>query len=262
MIPNVIHYCWFSNEEMPPIVKKCIDSWRRYLPDYEFRLWDMKSIQDIDVPFLREALECRKWAFAADYVRLWAVEKYGGIYLDTDMELFKSLDEFRNCRAFIGREEIPNVYENHPMTYLTSHVFGAEAHHPYVKDCKAYYETRHFKITDNPRLPVVLRYDWRIAPEVSALVAINYGYNSYVKADYDQECSDGLMIYKSAIFSSSKRTSELVCRHYCLGSWRARGECGLDAAPAPWWRKLLGRMGLSSSVERLMRRLGYAAYKL
>ncbi len=262
MIPNIIHYCWFSDDEMPPIVKKCIDSWHRYMPDYEYRLWDMDSIREIDVPFLREALECRKWAFAADYVRLWAVEKYGGIYIDSDVEVFKSLDEFRNCSAFIGREEEPNILENRPMAFLTSHLFGAEAHHPFIKDCMAYYESRHYKISDNPRLPDRLRYEWRIAPEVAALVAINYGYNPYTKADCDQKCSDGMVVYNSSLFFPLKRNKNSVCYHYCLGSWRVGNEAGMMPTDTPWWRDLLERMNLGAFAKRLLLRLGYVAYKL
>ena len=94
MIPKIIHYTWFSGEEMPPIVKDCIASWKRVMPDYEYRLWDMEAIMDLDSEFLKEALAVKKWAYAADYVRLYALYQEGGIYLDTDVELLKPLDDF------------------------------------------------------------------------------------------------------------------------------------------------------------------------
>ena len=84
MIPKIIHYTWFSGDEYPEKIKKCIDSWHRFMPDYEFRLWDMKSIENIDSPFLKEAIKMKKWAYAADMVRCYAVYNFGGIYLDTD----------------------------------------------------------------------------------------------------------------------------------------------------------------------------------
>ncbi|MCI8998379.1 MAG: hypothetical protein HFJ95_05215 [Muribaculaceae bacterium] len=153
MIPNIIHYCWFSGEEMPVVVKDCISSWHRYMPDYEYRLWDMKAIEEIDSQFLREAIEARKWAFAADYVRLWAVEKYGGIYLDTDMELYSSLEPFRSDRMFIGMEQSPNMLAGRPWSFLTAHIFGAEAHHPFLQDCMEYYKGRHFLVSTSDKLP-------------------------------------------------------------------------------------------------------------
>ena len=90
MIPKIIHYTWFSGDEMPQIVNECMASWERHLPDYEFRLWDMDAIKDIDAVFLREALSVKKWAYAADYVRLYALYHEGGIYLDTDVMVYKS----------------------------------------------------------------------------------------------------------------------------------------------------------------------------
>ena len=103
-IPKIIHYTWFSGDEYPENIKKCIESWHKILPDYELRLWDMKAIENIDSVFLKEAIQMKKWAYAADMVRFYAVYNYGGIYLDTDVEVFKSFDEFLNCNAFIGKE--------------------------------------------------------------------------------------------------------------------------------------------------------------
>lgn len=264
MIPNVIHYCWFSDDEMPPIVKKCIDSWHRYCPDYEFRLWDMESIRDIDVPYLREALECRKWAFAADYVRLWAVEKYGGIYLDSDIQLLKSLDEFRGCRMFIGREEPFHVRRWRPLQFLTSHIFGAEAHHPFLKDCLLYYTTRHFHITDEVRLPELLRCDYRIAPEIQALIAKNYGYDARVSEDRLQHCSEGLEIYPSSVLGRGLiPLEESVCLHHGLASWTT-SEHSVVAEPAkvPGWRKIIEYLDMGGKFRTLMRKLGYVVYKI
>lgn len=82
MIPKKIHYCWFSDEPYPDLVSQCIESWKKHLADYVFVKWDMNSIKDIDSVWLKECIKVRKWAFAADYVRLWAVYHEGGIYLD------------------------------------------------------------------------------------------------------------------------------------------------------------------------------------
>lgn len=237
------------------------------MPDYEYRLWDMKAIAEIDVPFVREALECRKWAFAADYVRLWAVEKFGGIYIDTDVELLSSLDPFLDCRLFIGREEYHHVRNWYPQQFLTSHLFGAEPHHPFIKDCLLYYTTRHFKISDDTRLPDELRFDFRIAPEVKSLVAAGYGYESRMCEDHMQHCAEGMEIYPSKYFGSCFRALPgAVCVHHCLGSWMLAQHKGpLNDVKASWWRSALGKTDLGGKflafVRDMLKRSGYVIYK-
>ncbi|QBE62524.1 glycosyltransferase family 32 protein [Pseudoduganella lutea] len=92
MIPKTIHYCWFGNGEMSVLHKRCIATWKRYCPDYEFVLWN-ESNSNIDNDYCREAIKQRKWAFVADWVRFDVLARHGGIYLDTDVELLRSLDE-------------------------------------------------------------------------------------------------------------------------------------------------------------------------
>ena len=134
MIPKIIHYTWFSNDPYPEMVEECIASWHKQMPEYEFRLWDMSSIIDIDSVFLREALQERKWAFAADFVRLYAIYHNGGIYLDTDVIVYKSFDPLLEQRAFIGRENSVQVDQSSTVVYLTSHCFGAEKRPPFFKE--------------------------------------------------------------------------------------------------------------------------------
>lgn len=96
MIPKIVHYSWFSGDSYPEHLKACMDTWKKVLPDYEFVLWDAKRLAECNNVFANEAVSVRKWAFAADFVRLYAVYHYGGIWLDTDVELFKSFDPFLN----------------------------------------------------------------------------------------------------------------------------------------------------------------------
>ncbi len=103
MIPKIIHYCWFGPKEITPVGKKCIASWKKFLPDYEIKFWNEEN-SPINVPFVKDALDAKKYAFAADYVRIWALEKFGGIYFDTDMLLLKPLDNLLNYKAFAGYE--------------------------------------------------------------------------------------------------------------------------------------------------------------
>ena len=81
-IPKIIHYCWLSGEDKPPFIQKCISSWKKVMPDYEIWCWDTKRFDIHSVKFVEEAYNVKKWAFAADYIRLYALYNYGGIYLE------------------------------------------------------------------------------------------------------------------------------------------------------------------------------------
>lgn len=106
MIPKTIHYCWFGHNPMPKLAKKCIRSWKRYCPDYEIIEWNEDNFDISSSPlYVRQAYEAKKWAFVTDYVRLYAMVNYGGIYMDTDVEVVKPLDSFLKHRAFSGFED-------------------------------------------------------------------------------------------------------------------------------------------------------------
>ena len=93
MIPKVIHYCWFGGNPYPQIVKDCIKTWEKYCPDYEIKLWDESNYDISKNEWLRNAYNSKKWAFVSDYARLDIIFNEGGIYLDTDVELIKTLDD-------------------------------------------------------------------------------------------------------------------------------------------------------------------------
>lgn len=104
-IPKIIHYCWFGKNEKPSIVKKCIESWKRVLVDYEIKEWNEENFNINDNTFVRQAYDARKFAFVSDYVRIYALYNYGGIYLDTDVEVFKNFDDLLDNESFWGFEE-------------------------------------------------------------------------------------------------------------------------------------------------------------
>lgn len=104
MIPKKIHYCWFGGSELPDSVKKCIESWRKYCPDYEIIQWNESNYDYKKNKYMKEAYEQKKWGFVPDYARLDIVYTYGGIYLDTDVELINSLDELLELECFVGLE--------------------------------------------------------------------------------------------------------------------------------------------------------------
>ncbi len=104
MIPKVIHYCWFGRNPLPPLAVKCIESWKRFLPDYEIREWNEDNF-DVDIiPYTREAYEARKYAFVSDYARFYILYHHGGLYFDTDVEVIRPMDDIVARGAFMGCE--------------------------------------------------------------------------------------------------------------------------------------------------------------
>ena len=102
---KIIHYCWFGPKPLPKLVKKCITSWKKYMPDYEIKLWSEKNVDLEECAFIKEAYENKKWAFVADYVRTKVLYEHGGIYFYTDMELTKSLEPLMTEDFIIGVED-------------------------------------------------------------------------------------------------------------------------------------------------------------
>lgn len=118
MIPKIIHYCWFGGNEKPKLAKKCIESWKKFCPDYEIVEWNKQNFDVNMNAYTKMCYENKKFAFLTDYVRLFVVEKYGGIYFDTDVEVLCSFDDMLDNEAFFG-------FEN--SEYINTGVgFGAE----------------------------------------------------------------------------------------------------------------------------------------
>ena len=105
MIPKIIHYIWLGGKPLNALAKKCLASWKKYCPDYEIKLWTEENFDITQNKYCKQAYDAKKWAFASDYVRVWVLKEYGGIYFDTDVELIKPIDEFLNdSKAFVGME--------------------------------------------------------------------------------------------------------------------------------------------------------------
>lgn len=234
MIPKIIHYSWFSGEEMPEAYVQMMDTWKTFLPDYEFRLWDGQALAEANIMFANEAVSVKKWAFAADAIRVYAVYHYGGIWLDCDVAVCKSFNPFLNCRMFIGKENAPQYLQDGCCKYvhtLTSHCFGAEKGHPFLKDCLDYYEGRHFIVSTNENLPQGLRYDMRLMPYMQAILLEKYGYNGEVlNVNKTEVLKDDIHVYPPYYFDSPKYhdVAESVCIHYQFGSWLPLNDGHLD----------------------------------
>lgn len=135
MIPKIIHYCWFGGNQKPESVVKCIDSWKKFCPDYELKEWNEKNFDIKSIKYVREAHESKKWAFVSDYVRLYALYNYGGIYMDTDMELVKKIDIFLTNKCFSGYESNESI---------PTAIIGSEKNNTWIKYLLSYYENRSF----------------------------------------------------------------------------------------------------------------------
>ena len=257
MIPKVIHYCWFSGEPFPPEVEACLASWREFLPDFSFRLWDRESLYGFESDYLKEALIKRRWAFAADYVRLYALYNFGGVYLDSDVQLYQSLAPLLQHTAFIGKESSIHFDGPRSSQYLTSHCLGAEKGHPFIKDCLDFYDDRRFVHSNNEHLPPSLRFDSFILPYVQSEIARLYGYDDRPSVQEIQQCKEGLVIYPSRYFDATNITDETICRHLALGSWRYR------KSPEPTYNlryKIEWR--IVALLERLLRHHHYVLRKI
>ena len=103
-IPKVLHYFWFGRTEFPELEQKCLDTWSEKCPDYEIIRWDESNYDISKNKYMKQAYEAKKWGFVPDYARLDVVYRYGGIYLDTDVEVVKCFDSLLNLSAFVGFE--------------------------------------------------------------------------------------------------------------------------------------------------------------
>ena len=136
MIPKKIHYVWVGGKEKPKDIQKCINTWRKKLPDYEIIEWNESNFDINSHSFTKAAYEAKKWAFVSDYIRAKVLYEEGGIYLDTDVLVLKNFDELLNDRGFVG-------FENDK--YIFTACIGMEANHPFMKEILNYYDSVEFE---------------------------------------------------------------------------------------------------------------------
>ncbi len=139
MIPKIIHLCWLSGDPYPTKIAKCLESWKTFLPDYEVILWDTKRFDLSSSLWVKQAFESRKYAFAADYIRFYALYHVGGIYLDSDVEVIKPFDDLLDLPYFIGSEKAGTP---------EAAIMGAEKGCDWIKQCLDYYDNRSFVKSD------------------------------------------------------------------------------------------------------------------
>ena len=134
-IPKIIHYCWLSGDPYPDDIQRCIDSWHKYMPDYKFKLWDMNTFDASKWKYTAEALPKRKYAFVSDVVRLYALYTEGGIYLDSDIEVYKSFDPLLENHAFSCMESGGR---------FAAWIMASEPGNPLFGELLSYYDEKSF----------------------------------------------------------------------------------------------------------------------
>ena len=208
MIPKKIHYCWFGHSELPDLAKQCILSWQKYCPDYEIIEWNEKNYDVYKNEYIKEAYQNEKWAFVSDFARLDIIYSQGGFYLDTDVELIKSLDSLRNEKCVLGIET-----SNYINTGLG---FGAEQFNDVIKIMLQEYDKVHFYISRGiyNDLPCPIR---------NTMPFIKYGFN---KNSSEVQIILNAKIYPTEFFcpldyqtGELKITDNTISIHHFDGTW-------------------------------------------
>lgn len=207
MIPKIIHYCWFGRGEMPELVQKCIESWHKYMPDWEYKLWNEDNFDVNSTPYTKEAYESKKYAFVSDYVRLWVLGNEGGVYLDTDVEVFKPLDDLLELSAFGG-------FEGSKYLPLCTCIMASEPNGFWVKEMLDAYKNRHFVKEDG---------SCDMTTNVQFITSIIQK-KGFVQNGVEQDYKD-LHVFPVEYFCPRQTTGEYLktentyCDHLGMGSW-------------------------------------------
>lgn len=240
MIPKIIHYCWFGRGQMPELALNCIESWKKFLPDYELMLWNEDSFNITSVPYVKEAYEARKFAFVTDYVRLWALNRFGGVYMDTDVEIVKPLDDLLDLPAFTGYEASTS---GAPVTGL----MASAPDGVWVKEQLAAYDGRHFKKEDGT-LDMTTN---------TVIISDIMTANGFVIDGKYHVYKDDMHVFPVDYFCPLtstrvlKMTDNTYCIHHFAGSWKERTR--MDMIKDFIAEKILGRK-LTDVIVKIKRR--------
>jgi len=208
MIPKIIHYCWFGRGEMPELAHKCIESWKKFLPDYKLQLWNEDNFDINSNRYVKEAYQSRKFAFVTDYVRLYALYNFGGVYMDTDVEVLKSLDEFLTLPAFSGFES---------ETEIPTGIMASEQYGQWAKDQLEYYIDKAFIMPDGS-----------LDTTTNVTIICNImGKNGFIFNNTKQNYHNQITMFpkdffcpKSYLTGKIHLTENSYCIHHFSGSWQ------------------------------------------
>lgn len=223
MIPKVIHYCWFGRNPLPPLALKCIESWKKFLPDYEIREWNEDNFNVNMIPYTAEAYHAKKYAFVSDYARFWILYNYGGLYFDTDVEIIKPIDDIISIGAFMGCElwEKKRGVEERP-SIAPGLGLGVESGNSLYKEILDVYKNKHLATYKGVLAETVVTIVTKLLiqknthinlKEITSVEGITiypYEYFSPIIAGSGEEC-----------FTENTRTI-----HHYMASWKGRKQLG------------------------------------
>ncbi len=207
MIPKVVHYCWLSDDPVPEDLQRCMDSWKKYLPDYEFVKWDFSRFDKESSTWVSEAFDRKKYAFACDYIRLYALYHFGGIYMDMDIEVLQSFDRFLDGPYMMARERDDQMW-------IEAGCFGAEKGSPFLGKCLEYYEGKHFVNKDGVMEDTPL-------PRIMSKVYLDNGFN-FSLHDWHTFTNKS---YDTGVVSV---TDDSFAIHHFAGSWKSPKEQAVE----------------------------------
>ena len=221
MIPKIIHYCWFGGKPKPELAEKCIESWKKFCPDYKLVEWNEENFDINSNLYVKQAYEAKKFAFVTDYVRLYALHTQGGIYMDTDVMVLKPLDEYLQHEAFSGFES---------KTKIPTGIMAAEKGNPLFAELLSYYDTATF-IKEDGSLNMTTNVE---------IITDMLTPKGFIPNGKYQEV-EGFALYPQNVFCpDTKRLNDeeyiknTATIHYFAGSWKSEATKKRERS---WWYK-------------------------
>ncbi|MCI9285239.1 MAG: glycosyl transferase [Muribaculaceae bacterium] len=244
MIPKTIHYCWFGRKPLPDLALKCIQSWQQHCPEWKIMQWNEDNFDVNSIPYTRQAYEAGRYAFVSDYARFVIIHKYGGVYLDTDVELIASIDDIIEKGPFMGCENAMADGSTH-IDVAPGLGFGAQAGHRIVKELMDSYQSDMFDKGGKQDLTTVVARTTGILRR-----------HGLKDIDGIQTLTDGLIIYPKEYFAPKDRdTKQLTITprsrsiHHYDGSWLTPEEQYVIHAANTWtWMPLKMRYVISRFI--------------
>ena len=210
-IPKIIHYCWFGENDIPDKEQKCIDTWKEFFPNYEFKFWNEKNFDFNRCLFAKQAYDVKKYAFVSDYVRAKVLYEYGGIYLDTDVKILKSFPQIKASKGFMGFER---------KAFLGTAVIGCKAYDENIKELLKYYEEHTF-----------IQEDGSLDNIANVSIITDIMKEKGLKLGGEYQIVDGFEIFNREVFYPKKvndeefKITEITSAiHMCSNSWLSERE--------------------------------------
>ena len=226
MIPKIIHFCWFGRNPLPEQAQKCIASWKQYCPDYQIIEWNEDNFDIDSAPlYVRQAHAAKKWAFITDYVRLYALTKLGGIYMETDVEVIKPLDPFLQHRAFSGFED---------ETQVPTGIMACEKGFPLFLDLMHHYDTAIFPSSES-----------QMQAETNVVIITNTLSKKGLCRNNTYQEIEGFALYpkdyfcpKSYVDGKIYLTDNTATIHHFSASWKGKKEAKIITDRWAYFEKL------------------------